>query len=89
MTQYRGGKAKKAELESFISEKRKNIERLMQEQAPIEPEEELNLEKFANDIDLKHKKYLEDISALEDVKLAIIEARGTLDGLQLEVAHQE
>jgi hypothetical protein len=75
-------------LESFISEKRRNIERLMQEQ-PIEREEELDLGRFASDIDLKHRQYLQDIAALEDVRLNIIEAKGALQGLTMEVGAQE
>jgi ATP adenylyltransferase/5',5'''-P-1,P-4-tetraphosphate phosphorylase II len=86
---YREEKGKQGRLESFISEKRRNIEKMMQEQPLIEPEQELDLEKFANDIDLKHRRYLEDMSALEDTRLAIIEARGNLEGLQLEITLQE
>ena len=58
MVKYREEKGKQAKLESFISEKRRNIEKMMQEQTVIEPEEELDLQKFANDIDLKHRRYL-------------------------------
>jgi hypothetical protein len=74
---YREEKARAGKLENFMSEKRRNIERLMQEHT-IEPEPELDLQKFANDIDLRHQRYLDDMSALEDTRMATIEARGAL-----------
>lgn len=61
IAKYKREKSQKGNLESFLAEKRKNIERLFEEQPPIEKENDFRIENYANEIDMKHQKYLEDM----------------------------
>ena len=37
---------------------------------------------------MRHNKYLEDMDQLQNIKFKIIELKGTLDSLQLEMSYQ-
>ena len=55
----------------------------------IEKENDFKIESYAYQIDLRHNKYLEDMDQLQTTKFKIIELRGTLDSLQLEMSFME
>ena len=60
IAQYREEKGKQGDLEKMISEKRKNLERLMAggEETEVLKENDFRVENYARQIDLKHRKYL-------------------------------
>jgi DNA repair exonuclease SbcCD ATPase subunit len=55
----------------------------------LEKENDFRIENYAQQIDLKHNQYLEDMDQLQNTKFKIIELKGTLDSLQLEMSFQE
>lgn len=62
VNQYRSEKARQGNLQAFLAQKRKNIDKLFEQQpVTIEKENDFRIENFTKEIDMKHQKYLEDI----------------------------